>query len=70
MASLSEYFVEDKSKLIGNKDNMVTGDKYRFTIMSSRLIRLEYSPTGVFEDRATSLVVNRSSDKQLFWTNP
>ena len=38
---------------------MVTGAKYRFTVLTSRLIRLEYSSTGQFEDRATKLAICR-----------
>ena len=33
--------------------------RYRFTVLTSRLIRMEHSPTGVFTDAATQLVVNR-----------
>ena len=32
---------------------------YRFTVLTSRLIRMEHSPTGVFTDAATQLVVSR-----------
>ena len=39
---------------------MVTGAKYRFTVLTSRLIRLEYSSTGQFEDRATKLAICRN----------
>ena len=38
---------------------LVTGAKYRFTVLTSRLIRLEYSSTGQFEDRATKLAICR-----------
>jgi tetratricopeptide (TPR) repeat protein len=31
----------------------------RFTVLTSRLIRLEYSPSGQFEDRASTVVLNR-----------
>lgn len=41
---------------------VVKGDKYRFSIITSRLIRMEYSQSGVFEDRATQSVVNRRLD--------
>ena len=33
--------------------------RYRFTVLTSRLIRMELSPTGVFTDAATQLVVSR-----------
>lgn len=38
---------------------IIQGDKYRFTVLTSRLIRMEYSSNGVFEDRATQVVINR-----------
>ena len=40
-------------------ENMVVGDKYRFTILTPSLIRMEYSPKGVFEDRASQSVFFR-----------
>ncbi len=38
---------------------MITGDKYRITVLTDRLIRLEYSESGRFEDRKSFAVVNR-----------
>ncbi|MBE6481891.1 MAG: alpha-glucosidase [Actinomyces ruminicola] len=40
-------------------DAVVTGADYRFTVLTSRLIRMEYSRTGDFVDAATQLVVSR-----------
>ncbi len=40
-------------------DYMVCGDKYRISILTDRLIRLEYSESGEFEDRLTMMVANR-----------
>ncbi len=37
----------------------MTGERYRFTVLTSRLIRMEYAPDGVFEDRPTQTVQNR-----------
>ena len=39
--------------------NVVKGDKYRITVLTEGLLRLEYSEDGVFEDRATQTVLNR-----------
>ncbi|WP_024866900.1 glycoside hydrolase family 31 protein [Butyrivibrio sp. FCS014] len=39
---------------------MVTGDKYRITVLTDRLIRLEYREDNAFEDRMSKTVVNRS----------
>lgn len=41
---------------------VVKGEKYRFTILTSRMLRMEYSESGVFEDRATRLAFNRAFD--------
>ena len=38
---------------------MIVGSCYRFSILTARLIRMEYDPDGVFEDRPTQLAVNR-----------
>lgn len=46
--------------------NTVSGEKYRFTVLTSRLIRLEYSADGVFEDRASQTVFFRNLGKTNF----
>ena len=66
MANVSNYYIDKRENLISNKDSYVVGKKYRFTVLSSRLIRLEYSESGVFEDRPTSLVINRSFPKEEY----
>lgn len=40
-------------------ENQVRGQNYRFTVLTDRLIRLEYAPHGRFEDRATQTVFYR-----------
>ncbi|WP_455616371.1 TIM-barrel domain-containing protein [Eisenbergiella sp.] len=42
-----------------NGQNILQGDKYRITMLTEGLVRLEYSEDGVFEDRATQTVINR-----------
>lgn len=39
---------------------LVQGKLYRISILTERLIRLEYSKDGVFEDRSTQTVINRN----------
>lgn len=41
------------------QENVVAGAKYRFSVLTSRLIRLEYSAAGEFEDRASQSVFYR-----------
>ena len=60
MANLTSHFIKDSKKLEADKKCIVKGKKYRFTVLTPRLIRIEYNQNGVFEDRATSLVVNRT----------
>ena len=60
MTKISSYFVEDSKKLIAPNKNTVRGQNYRFTVLTPRLIRIEYNQNNLFEDRATSLVVNRN----------
>lgn len=62
MSKMTTYFVDNKN-LIAEKSSIVQGQKYRFSILSDILVRIEYSPTGVFEDRATENVINRKFDK-------
>ena len=63
MTNVSNYYIDSKNKLISDKESYIIGNKYRFTILTPRMIRLEYSINGVFEDRPTSLVINRSFPK-------
>ena len=39
--------------------NLVSGKTCRFTVLDSRLIRMEYAPDGVFEDRASQMAFFR-----------
>ena len=48
------------------EEAMVRGEKYRFTVLTNRLIRIEYNENGTFEDRATQTVVNRNFDVPKF----
>ncbi len=41
------------------KENIVQGEKYRFTVLTENLIRMEFSCDGNFEDRATQSVFYR-----------
>ena len=39
--------------------NIVKGEKYRITMLTEGLVRLEYSEDGIFEDRATQMAFYR-----------
>ncbi len=62
---MENYFhVEKHPKAV--KENIVQGDCYRFTVLTNRMLRMEYSKNGEFEDRATQLVLNRNFRKTEF----
>ena len=48
-----------KTTPIASENAVIKGNKYRFTILTSQLLRIEYSENGCFEDRATQAVINR-----------
>ncbi len=52
-----------------NPKAVVQGANYRFTVLNRSLVRMEYSPEGQFEDRATQIVVNREFDVPAFWVS-
>ncbi|MCT4398515.1 alpha-xylosidase [Pediococcus ethanolidurans] len=49
-----------------NSESIIKGTNYRFTVLTERLIRLEYSDNGQFEDRTTQVVQNRDFKKPEF----
>ncbi len=56
----------DFNNRIANKDNIIVGSNYRITVLSERLVRLEYSENGTFFDNLSTLVVNRNFPKVNF----
>ena len=48
---------------IAKAENIVAGAKYRITMLTSALLRLEYSEDGEFVDNATQTILNRDFDK-------
>lgn len=59
---MGKQFHIDLSKLKSKDKAIIRGANYRFTILTERLIRLEYSNNGVFNDYATQLVTFRDFD--------
>ena len=66
MANLQEHFKFDYKKILPNVNNIIQGKKFRITVLSEILIRLEYSETGEFEDRPTELVQSRKFPQVKF----
>ena len=59
MYNLGEQFKIDKQRAIANKKSIIQGPNYRFTVLTERLIRLEYNDNGHFVDEPTELVLYR-----------
>ena len=59
MESMSSHFKIDISKGKARPEYIFKGERYRITILSDVLIRLEYSDTGKFNDYPTIQVINR-----------
>ncbi|MGW6909678.1 TIM-barrel domain-containing protein [Streptomyces sp. NPDC054940] len=47
------------SRPIADPRSVIEGDRYRITVLTDGLVRLEYAEDGVFEDRASMLALNR-----------
>ena len=54
--ALAEYHVPSFSP-VADDAAIVSGEQYRFTVLTPRIVRMEYDPDGDFEDRPT----------QTFW---
>lgn len=59
MYPLGKQFEIDVSKGVADEKCVFKGKKYRITVLTERLVRLEYSESGVFVDAPTQLVQNR-----------
>ena len=66
MYNLGENFKLDKEKAKANPKSIIKGDKYRFTVLTERLIRIEYNEQGNFIDNPTELVINRNLNLPKF----
>lgn len=66
MYDLGQQFKIDYKKSLANSKAVIKGEKYRFTILTPRLIRLEYSETGNFLDAPTERVLYRNLEVPKF----
>ena len=60
MYPLGDQFLVDYRRAKSDPKNCVTGKNYRISIITDRVVRLEYSPSGVFVDMPSQLVLNRN----------
>lgn len=66
MYNLGQHFVIQPNNLKAKADVTFSGSKFRITILTERLVRIEYSEVGKFSDDASQLVINRVFDKPEF----
>ena len=68
MYDLGEQFKMDYEKAMANPSSIIkdTNSKYRFTLITDSLIRIEYSENGIFLDKPTELVWYRNYEKPNF----
>ena len=64
--TIGNYFIKNISDGIALKENMIVGEKFRFTFLTERLVRLEYSATGQFVDELSQRVIFRKFPKVEF----
>ena len=66
MYNLGEPFRLNVARAQAKHANIVAGTHYRFTVLTPRVIRLEYSATGVFTDAPTELIWYRDLPNTKF----
>lgn len=55
-----KYKKANKINPRAKSESIIQSDKFRISILTSRLIRFEYSEEGIFEDRKTKGIINRN----------
>ncbi len=61
MYNLGDHF-KVETDILPNEQSIFKGNKYRITILSETLVRIEYNEMGAFFDAPTQLVINRKFD--------
>ena len=66
MYELGEYFKFDLNKSNMNNECVFKGNKYRITVLTQRVVRIEYNEDGMFDDYPTELIWYRNFPKPEF----
>ena len=66
MASFGKHFAVNQRDGKSHEDAIMQGSFYRFTVLTDRLIRLEYSKDGSFNDEITDFAKNRNFEVPKF----
>ena len=64
MKNIKRFIYETRP--IALSENTVSGENFRFTVLTPSLIRMEYSANGIFEDRASQTVFFRDFPQVFF----
>lgn len=64
--SLSYLNIVAKDNPIAKKESIIISGNTRFTVLTSRMIRMEWDAKGKFEDRATLAIINRNLETPKF----
>lgn len=67
MYNLGAQFKFDLNLAKGNEQATVVGKRYRFTVLTESLIRLEYSENGEFEDKPSERIWYRRFQRPEFY---
>ena len=60
MYKLGDHFVNKSTyNLLAEPASIISSNNYRITILSDRLVRLEYSSSGIFNNYETAIIKNR-----------
>ena len=62
MYDLGKQFQIDMRNGIADGQSILAGKNYRFTVLTERLIRMEYSPKGIFYDAPSQFAIFRHFD--------
>ena len=57
---MDEHFKVDYQNAKSKKEAIFQGEKYRITVLTERLVRLEFNKDGIFCDDLTEQVLNRN----------
>lgn len=60
MYPLGKHFEVNMDRAICEKKTVFTGDNYRISVISERVVRLEFSPSGTFVDAPTQFIKRRN----------
>lgn len=60
MYPLGKQFEVDYTKAKSDGKAIILGNNYRISVITERVVRLEYSPNGQFNDRPTQLIKKRN----------